>query len=61
MVKPLVCRSYNYTCSSTTEPTVLSRVLVIKTGFGLIIGFINRLQVLTTINYNTVTNFHSYK
>jgi hypothetical protein len=38
---------------------VLSRVLVTKTGFGLVIEFINRSQVVTTINYNTVTNFHS--
>jgi hypothetical protein len=32
---------------------------VTETGFGLVIGFINYSQVLTTINYNTVTNFHS--
>jgi hypothetical protein len=38
---------------------ILSRVLVTETGFGLVIGFINRSQVVTTINYNTVTNCHS--
>jgi hypothetical protein len=32
---------------------------VTETGSGLVIGFINRLQVVITINYNTVTNFHS--
>jgi hypothetical protein len=29
---------------------ILSRVLVYKTGFGLVIGFINHSQVVTTIN-----------
>jgi hypothetical protein len=38
---------------------ILSRVLVTEKGFGLVIGFINRLQVVTTVIYNTVTNFHS--
>jgi hypothetical protein len=41
--------------------TILSRVIVTETGFGLVIGFINRSQVVTKINYNTVTNFHFYK
>jgi hypothetical protein len=34
-------------------PKVLSCVLVTEMGFGLVIGFINHLQVVTTINYNT--------
>jgi hypothetical protein len=38
---------------------ILLRVLVTETGFGLVIGFINHLHVVTTINYNTVTNYHS--
>jgi hypothetical protein len=38
---------------------MLSRVLVTETGFGLVFGVINRLQLVTTNNYNTVTNFHS--
>jgi hypothetical protein len=29
------------------------------TPFGLVIGFMNNLQVLTTINYNTVTHLQS--
>jgi hypothetical protein len=33
---------------------ILSRVGVSKTEFGLVIGFINHLQVVTTINYNTL-------
>jgi hypothetical protein len=33
---------------------ILSRVLVTETGFGLVIGFISRLQLVTTNNYNTV-------
>jgi hypothetical protein len=37
---------------------ILSSVLVTEKGFGLVIGFINHSQVVTTINYNTVTNFH---
>jgi hypothetical protein len=40
---------------------ILSRVLVTKTGFGLVIGFINRLQVVTTINYDTVPDFYTTK
>jgi hypothetical protein len=28
-------------------------------GFGLEIGFINHLQVITRSNYNTITNFHN--
>jgi hypothetical protein len=31
----------------------MSRVGVTKTVFGLVIGFIDNLQVVTTINYNT--------
>jgi hypothetical protein len=38
---------------------ILSRVLVTETGFGLVIGFINRLQLVTTNSYYTVTNFYS--
>jgi hypothetical protein len=38
---------------------ILSHVLVTETGFGLVIGFINRLQVVTTITYNTVPGFHN--
>jgi hypothetical protein len=33
----------------------------LKTGFGLVIGLIDHLQVLTTNNYNTVTDFHTTK
>jgi hypothetical protein len=39
----------------------MSRVLVTETGFGLVIGFINRLQVVTTNNYNTVPDLHATK
>jgi hypothetical protein len=39
--------------------TVLSRVLVTKTRFRLVIGFINRLQLVTTNNYNTVPDLHN--
>jgi hypothetical protein len=38
---------------------ILSCVLVTETGFGLVIGFINRVQLVTTNNYNTVPFLHS--
>jgi hypothetical protein len=28
-------------------------------GFGLVIGLIDHLQIVTAINYNTVTDFHT--
>jgi hypothetical protein len=37
----------------------LSSVLVTKTGFGLVIGFINHLQFVTTIDYHTVFDMHT--
>jgi hypothetical protein len=39
----------------------LSHVLVTRTGFGFVIGFINHLQVVITINYNTVPDFYTTK
>jgi hypothetical protein len=33
----------------------------LKTGFGLVIGFINQLQVVTRNNDNIVTDFHTTK
>jgi hypothetical protein len=38
---------------------ILSCVLVSETRFRLVIGFINRLQVVTTITYNTVPDLHN--
>jgi hypothetical protein len=40
---------------------VLSCGLVTKTGFGLVIGFINSPQVVTTINSYTLTDLHTLK
>jgi hypothetical protein len=38
----------------------LSRVRVkLNGGFGLEVGFIGRLQIVTTNNYNTIDNFHT--
>jgi hypothetical protein len=31
----------------------------LKTGIGLVIGFINNLQIVTTNNYNTITDLHN--
>jgi hypothetical protein len=31
----------------------------LKTGFGFVIGFINNLQVITTINYYTIAALHN--
>jgi hypothetical protein len=38
---------------------VLSCVWVTKTVFGLVIGFINHIQVVTTINYYTTAALHN--
>jgi hypothetical protein len=40
---------------------ILSHVLVDETGFGLVIGFIDRLQLVTTNNYNTIPDLHNLK
>jgi hypothetical protein len=39
----------------------MSRVLVTETGLGLVIGFINRLQMAATITYNMVPDLHNLK
>jgi hypothetical protein len=44
-----------------THVKILSRVLVTMTGFGLVIGFINNPQAVTTINSYTVTDLHTLK
>jgi hypothetical protein len=31
----------------------------LRRGFGLVIGFINNLQVVTTINYYTIADLHN--
>jgi hypothetical protein len=49
----------SYTKYYKKSNNVLSRVLVTATGFGLVIGFINHSQVVTTINYNTVPDLHN--
>jgi hypothetical protein len=38
---------------------ILSRVLVIETGFGFVFGFISSLHVETTINYKPVPDLHN--
>jgi hypothetical protein len=40
---------------------VLSRVLMTRMGIGLVIGFINNPQVVTTINSYMVTDLHTLK
>jgi hypothetical protein len=42
-----------------TTTKTMSRVLVTETVFGLVIGFINRLQAVSTITYNTVPDLHN--
>jgi hypothetical protein len=39
---------------------IMSHVLVTKTGFGLVIEFINRLQVVITITSNTAPDLHTF-
>jgi hypothetical protein len=42
-----------------TQTYILSHVLVTKIGFGLVIGFINHLEVVTTIEYHSVPDLHT--
>jgi hypothetical protein len=37
---------------------ILPRVLVTIAGFGLVIGFIIHLQIVTTSNHNIIAGFH---
>jgi hypothetical protein len=61
----LLCLGYNtYSVNLqhgivTRNITILSRVLVTEKAFGLVIGCINRLQLVTTNNYNTVPDLHN--
>jgi hypothetical protein len=41
------------------KKNILSCVLVTKTGFGLVIGFIDYLQLVTTNSYYTVPDLHN--
>jgi hypothetical protein len=47
--------------TSLITKIVLSCVLVTKTWFELVIAYITHLQVVTTINYNTVPDFYTTK
>jgi NhaP-type Na+/H+ and K+/H+ antiporter len=38
---------------------LFTHVLVTNMGFGLVIGFIGHLQLITTVNYNTINKFHA--
>jgi hypothetical protein len=51
------CRGYCFlhTCRVSGVSVILSPVSV----FGLVIGFINNLQVVTTINYYTIAALHN--
>jgi hypothetical protein len=54
VLKPRLSRKRKMSCKNDSlKNNILSRVLVTETGFGLVIGFINHSQVLTTITYNT--------
>jgi hypothetical protein len=46
-------------CSLVHSFNHIVKVLVTETWFGLVAGCINRLQLVTTNNYNTVPDFHS--
>jgi hypothetical protein len=54
-------RVYTLSPESYISHGILSYVWVIKMGFGLVILFTGYLQVVTTNNYNTVTDFHTTK
>jgi hypothetical protein len=45
--------------SLSKDLSILSRVLMTKKGFGLVIRFIGYLEVVTTIDYHTVPDLHT--
>jgi hypothetical protein len=48
-----------WTQLKSAEKNILSRVPVTKTRFGLVIGFIDHLQDVSTINYYTLAALHN--
>jgi hypothetical protein len=61
----LLCSELNisYVRLRTSEQSSVSGYYLVsqclRTGFGLVIEFIDHLQVVTKINYTTVTDFHT--
>jgi hypothetical protein len=52
-----------FSCPSLTPPSKPYCHVYgwLKTAFGLVIGFINNLQVVTTVNYYNITDFHTFQ
>jgi hypothetical protein len=50
---------FELSCEQLMHCYILWRVMPLKTTFGLSIGFITILHVVTTITYYTVTHLHS--
>jgi hypothetical protein len=48
-----------YRWTIRTDKHIVTWLWWLETTFGLVIGFINHLQVVTTITYNTVTHLHN--
>jgi hypothetical protein len=59
-VEQLYTESYHRTINQSQSPNILSHVTEwLQMGFGLVTGFTQYLQIISTSNYSVITNSHT--